>query len=101
MPVMLVGFMGLAAGLVLKVNWAVKPGLVTFLSGLLLCGIGNAVPLGWSLVATIREHGVRRCLTDARADPKPWLFITLIFVAYSGLGTGGALLILTALGVFK
>jgi hypothetical protein len=101
MPMMLAGFIGLTAGLVLKVNWAVKAGLVTAFSGLLLCGVGNAVPLGWSLVTTMREHGVRSCMNEVREDPKPWLSITLIFVTYSVLGVGGALLILAVLGVFK
>jgi len=101
MPVMFAGFIGLAAGLVLKVNWATKAGLVTSLSGLLLCGIGNAVPLGWSLITTMREHGVRSCLNEVREDPKPWVLITLILIMYSGLGVGGALLILAVLVVFR
>jgi hypothetical protein len=101
MPIMFVGFITMAAGLVLKADWATKAGLVACLSGLLLCGAGNAIPLGWSFAVTLRESGVRGLLQDLRAQPRGWVLLLAVFLLYSILGVGGAVLILAALGVFK
>jgi hypothetical protein len=95
---MLAGTFTLAYGLAIKSNLITKTGLIAFLSGLLLCGIGNVVPLGSSFVATLKEHGLTSFIKDFRTEPRPWVFLLGFFLVYSFLAVFGLLMILAAIG---
>src|SRR5215468_11759178 len=92
-PVMFVGLITLVYGFAIKSNLIIKTGLIAFLSGLPLCGIGNAVPLGSSFVATLKEHGFRSFIKDFREQPRPWVLLLGFFFVYSLLALVGAVFI--------
>ena len=100
-PLALAGLLFAVVGRVLEINWAYKAGLIAFLSVLPICGFGNAVPLGWALSETIREVGVHDFMRNVREEPRGWIMVTLIFIAYSSLAIGGIYLILGAVGAFR
>ena len=95
-PVMFVGLIAFTYGLAIKSNLIIKTGLIAFLSGLLLCGIGNAVPLASSFVARLKENGFRTFIKDLRDQPRSWLFVFGFFLVYSLLALVGAAFILGA-----
>jgi hypothetical protein len=93
---MFVGLIGLTYGLAIKSNLIIKTGLIAFLSGLILCGIGNAVPLGSGFVATLKEYGFRSFIKDLCEEPRPWVFFLGFFLIYSFLAIMGVVMILAA-----
>ena len=100
-PVMLAGTITSAYGSVIKSSLIIKMGLIALFSGLLLCGIGNAVPFGSSFFAMLKENGFRNFIKDLREQPRPWVLLLSIFFLYSLLAILGVVLILVVVGVFR